>query len=115
MDFLTLKREILEQSFQFLSEGVVNGSCSNEINCTNNENLQYDELHTHSMYCVCPSWSLNPEKLTKSQFNVNNYVKKAYEEKQLPFHLFITGGEGVGKTFTTKILISYLQFFALPN
>lgn len=30
VDFLTLKHEILEQSFQFLSEGVVNGSCSNE-------------------------------------------------------------------------------------
>lgn len=30
VDFLTLKHEILEQSFQFLSEGGVNGSCSNE-------------------------------------------------------------------------------------
>lgn len=113
MDFLTLKREILEQSFQFLSEGVVNGSCSNEINFTNNENLQYDELRTHSMYCSMSimEFKNNLEKLTKSQFNVINYVKKAYEEKQLPFHLFITGGEVVGKTFTTKILISYLQLF----
>lgn len=34
----------------------------------------------------------NLEKLTNSQLNVINYVKKAYEEKQLPFHLFITGG-----------------------
>lgn len=70
MDFLTLKREILEQSFQFLSEGVVNGSCSNEINCTNNENLQYDELHTHLMYCSMSimEFKNNLEKLTKSQF-----------------------------------------------
>lgn len=74
MDFLTLKREILEQSFQFLSEGVVNGSCSNEINCTNNENLQYDELRTHSMYCSMSimEFKNNLEKLTKSQFNVIN-------------------------------------------
>lgn len=66
---------------------------------------------------LCPSWEFknNLEKLTKSQFNVINYVKKAYEEKQLPFHLFITGGEGDGKTFTTKILMSYYSYFALPN
>lgn len=30
VDYLTLKNEILEQSFYFLSEGVVNGSCLNE-------------------------------------------------------------------------------------
>lgn len=33
VDFLTLKHEILEQSFQFLSKGVVNGNYSNEKNC----------------------------------------------------------------------------------
>lgn len=108
VDFLTLKHEILEQSFQFLSEGVVNGSCPNEKNCTNNENLQYDDLHTYSMYC---SMSIMEFKNNVEKLNVINYVKKAYEEKQLPFHLFITGGAGVGKTYTTKILIAYLQLF----
>lgn len=80
VDFLTLKHEILEQSFQFLSEGVVNGSCSNEKkNPTNNENLQHYELHTHSMYCSMSiiEFKNNLEKLTKSQLNVINYVKKA--------------------------------------
>lgn len=63
-------------------------------NCTNNENFQYDDLHTHSMYCSTSimEFKNNLEKLTNSQLNVINYVKKAYEEKQLPFHLFITGG-----------------------
>lgn len=66
-------------------------------------------MHTHSMYfsMSIEEFKDNLEKLTKSQLNVINYVKKAYKEKQLPFHLFITGGAGVGKTFTTRILIAY--------
>lgn len=57
VDYLTLKNEILEQSFYFLSEGVVNGICLNKQKCTSNENIQYYELHIcayvhiHSMYC----------------------------------------------------------------
>lgn len=46
---------------------------------------------------LCPSWSLI--KIWKNL------------QSQLPFHLFITGGAGVGKTFKTKILIAYLQLF----
>lgn len=57
VDYLTLQNEILEQSFYFLSEGVVNGICLNKQKCNSNENIQYYELHIcayvhiHSMYC----------------------------------------------------------------
>lgn len=34
-----------------------------------------------------------------------------FSEKQLPFHIFITGGAGVGKTFMTRLLIAYIQLY----
>ena len=37
--------------------------------------------------------------------------KKRFEEKNLPLYVFITDGAGVGKTFTTKTIVAYLQLF----
>lgn len=99
VDFLTLKHEILEQSFQFLSEGVVNVSCSNEKNCTNNENhLQYDGLHTHSMYCSMSimEFKNNLEKLTNSQLNVI-MLKKHMKTNNCHFIFLLQEGQVLGK------------------
>lgn len=40
-------------------------------------------------------------------------MKSKFEKNELPFHLFLTGGVGVGKTFTTctKVIIEFIQLF----
>lgn len=64
-------------------------------NCTNNENFQYDDLHTHSMYCSTSimEFKNNLEKLTNSQLNVINYVKKAYEKNNCHFIFLLQEGQ----------------------
>lgn len=65
------------------------------------------------MYCSMSmeEFRKSIEQLSSSQLSVINYIKKSYDENKLPLHLFITGGAGVGKTFTTKVVIAYLQLF----
>lgn len=55
--------------------------------------------------------------MTTSQTKALHFVKSKFETRNCPFHLFITGGAGVGKTYITKVLISYIQLYCaeVPN
>jgi hypothetical protein len=49
--------------------------------------------------------------MTQSQLEVLEYVKQKFESKTFPFHVFISGGAGVGKSFLTKVIVAFLQLF----
>lgn len=55
--------------------------------------------------------------LTTSQKRALHLVKSKFETQNCPFHLFLTGGAGVGKTYITKVLLSYIQHYCakVPN
>lgn len=72
-----------------------------------------DDLHMHSFSCSMSivEFRESVKRLTPSQLEAFCFVKSKFEKNELPFHLFLTGGAGVGKTFTTKVIIAYIQLF----
>ena len=97
---------VLESLFHSTSE-------SNEYDEKSIAEDFHDDVHMHSFTCSMSvtEFQENVKKLTPSQLKALYFVKSKYEHKELPFHLFLTGGAGVGKTFTTKVIIAYLQLF----
>lgn len=73
----------------------------------------------HSLHCSVSidEFKRSIESMTTSQTKALHFVKSKFETRNCPFHLFITGGAGVGKTYITKVLISYIQLYCaeVPN
>lgn len=78
-----------------------------------------DDFHMHSLHCSVSidEFKRSIESMTTSQTKALHFVKSKFETRNCPFHLFITGGAGVGKTYITKVLISYIQLYCaeVPN
>lgn len=83
-------------------------------NQADSEHFQFhDEFHLHSLHCIMSydEFQSSTKELTFSQVKALRHVQALFSEKQLPFHIFITGGAGVGKTFMTRLLIAYIQLY----
>ena len=110
LNFSHISEQILSKNF-FSDESFSAGSVQQS---TSEETLQFDEdMHFHSLQCCMSVSEFHTAvgKMSKSQMEALKYVKFKFENSQLPFHVFITGGAGVGKTFITKAIIAYLQLF----
>ena len=104
-----LRAELEDMFFQKISENDLH--ISNCDPCENDSII--DDLHMHSLFCPMSvdEFHENVKIMTPSQERVLNYIHRKFKEKSVPFHLFVSGGAGVGKTFTSKIIIAYLQLF----
>ena len=82
-----------------------------DFNFTDTTDLQ----HMHSLTSAVMSndqFVQNIKSLSKSQKCALLKIRNHFTTKQKePFHYFISGGAGVGKTFLTKMIVAYLQLF----
>lgn len=112
-EFSRIDQETMYKTFLQINVNDFDKEPADKSEC--NDFVFEDETHMHSFRCSMSvdEFYNNFRKITPShQLKELNYVKSKFEDKQLPFHLFITGGgAGVGKTFSTKIIIAYLQLF----
>ena len=111
--------EILVDSFEesptdnsFSKDLESNSNCQQfDVASINNSTNMCEDIEWQTVSVCQQTNSLYEQalKLTNDQKIVLNYIQSCFKEKKYPFHIFITGGAGVGKSYLINILVDWLR------
>ncbi|CAG2244844.1 unnamed protein product [Mytilus edulis] len=105
-----------------MSDNTAEHGLNNNHSVCENDNILPSQIHEYNvchqddtewhnlLIGCCPNEMQSMyDKLTKDQKLVFKYISTQFNQKQEAFHVFISGGAGVGKSFLTSFLVQWMR------
>ena len=87
------------------------GFCDDLANLPSVRHHEEMEWKNVAVRGVSVSLEARLKQLTPDQHKVFQVIKSAFDGKQCPFHLFVSGGAGVGRSILIDVIVDYLRLF----